>query len=54
MFPLPYFCDHTIGVTQEEKIESFLLIGRLLNRQVLELNILLGVSHDCYLTDSKT
>ena len=48
-----YLCSHTMSVTQEEKIQGFFLIGRLLNGQIPELDILLRVMNDCYRTEKK-
>ena len=49
-----YLCSHTMSVTQEEKVQGFFLIGRLLNGQIPELDILLRVMHDRYRTEKKT
>lgn len=43
-----YLCNHTIGVTQKEQIQSFFFVCWLLQRQVPEMNVLVRILHDHY------
>lgn len=47
-FTLSYFCNHTVSVTQEEQIQSLLLICWVLKWQVLEMDVLVWILHDHY------
>lgn len=48
-----YFCNHTIGVTQKEQIQSLLFICRLLQWQVPEMDVLIWILHDHYFSEKE-
>jgi len=48
-----YLCNHSVGVTQEKQIQSFFLCGRLMKRQVFQVDILIGVLQDCHFPREK-